>query len=866
MVDGNNPRDDSGKYGSSRRSFLQLAGVLTASGTLLSTSVTAQESDSDLEELVDEMTLSEKVYRTHGTDSPNWTLGVGGYLGGIERLGIRGIGMSGSSAGATLDVPSTAFPQPITQAATFNPELIAQGAAAQAREAKGGGVTVQLAPTMDMFRVPFHSRNLETYGEDPHLTTEMARAYTASVQDENVIATPKHFVAYNQTRTTGNVYDRFSTSEHNSVLDERTLREIYLPPFEAAVRDSDAGAIMPAYNRVNGTYSSEHYELLRDILKDEWEFDGVVISDWGGTHSTVRAAVNGLDVEMSSAEYFGETLQEAVENDELNVDVVDEMVRRGLQAQRDIDALTSEQEGLGDDSMIATEEHFELAEQTAEEGIVLLKNEDDELPLSTSSVSDLAVIGPTPEQFNLNIGGSTAREAAREIGPVEGIESAIEGDVNVTPVATDDLEYVSADGDGFSYEYYGNSDLEGEPTESGETETIDVEGAGRGEEPTFESARFEGTITPEESGVYGLGFTSGGQGFVYVDGERVAYNEPAGFAPTPERSSVELEAGTTYDVTVEIHGTAPAQLKWNPPSAYADAADAAADADVAVFLARTYTNYGDDRYQFPLPGDQNAAIESVAAANDRTVVLMNTGAPVAMPWSDDVPAIMQVWYPGQEAGTAVGNLLFGNANPSGKSPVTFAESHEDYLPGEVNTLPNEGRSYPGVSGNVYYDEGVFVGYRHFDAADIEPLFPFGHGLSYTDFEYSKVKVTPRSTTPDRGVTVEVEITNTGDRDGAETVQVYVGEVDPAVERPPKELKATAKPTIPAGETETVEMSLNRDAFRYWDPSEEDWMVDGGEYRILVGASSRDIRDETTVKVREKHRKKGSDRGADAKES
>jgi beta-glucosidase len=276
---------------------------------------------------------------------------------------------------------------------------------------------------------------------------------------------------------------------------------------------------------------------------------------------------------------------------------------------------------------------------------------------------------------------------------------------------------------------------------------------------------------------------------------------------------------------------------------------AAENNDAVVFLGRTYTNYGDDRYKFGLPGDQERAISTVANANATTALVLSTEAPVAMPWAGDVPAVLQAWYPGQEGGHAVADLLFGNANPSGKTPVTFARNYEDYLPQEINPLPEEGRGYPGVDGNVYYDEGVFVGYRHFDEQGIEPLFPFGHGLSYTDFAYENASVSRAATTPEDGLTVSVDVTNTGDRDGAEAVQVYVGAVDPSVERPPKELAGFAKVDVAAGETETVSVDVDREAFRYWDEDADEWAIDYGEYDVSVAASSRDVRATERIELR-----------------
>ncbi|MFB6269423.1 MAG: glycoside hydrolase family 3 C-terminal domain-containing protein [Halobacterium sp.] len=840
---------DEHSTGASRRTFLKATGTAAAAPlvTGIERVAAGTQDDQDVEELVAEMTLEEKVSRTYGSGSPpegDWS--IAGSVTGIERLDVPPLHMADGPTGAAVGQPTTDFPHPIAAASTFDPSLTAEQGAAMARELKAAHVSVLLAPSMDLFRVPFHSRAAETYGEDPLLAGEMVTPYVEGVQEEGVVATAKHFTAYNQTRATGDVDDSFSIAEHNVSVDERTLRELYFPAFRKAVEEGGAGAVMAAYNRVNGTYASQHRTLLREVLKDEWGFDGFVVSDWGGTHSTVDAAVSGLDVEMPRATHFGDALATAVENDNLDEAVVDEMVRRGLHAQDAIGALDGSREGVGDTSVIGADGHTQTARTIAENASVLLKNED-VLPFDGDTGS-VAVVGPTPGQFKQSAGGSDDVESTGDVSLPDGIGAATDDGVTVETAATDNLELVPAD-DEFEYAYYGNADLEGEPVETGTTATIDLssfpEAAG--------GVVVEGTVTPEESGTYGLEFTSRGRGHVYVDDELVGYNEEFAFSffpPSPERSSVDLEAGTSYDVRVEVAGGSPARLRWNTPSSVDAAVRAAENNDAVVFLGRTYTNYGDDRYKFGLPGDQERAISAVADANADTALVLNTEAPVAMPWASDVPAIMQAWYPGQEGGHAVADLLFGNANPSGKTPVTFANNYEDYLPQEINPLSEEGRGYPGVDGNVYYEEGVFVGYRHFDEHDVEPLFPFGHGLSYTDFEYENASVSRSVTTPEDGLTVSVDVSNTGDRDGAEAVQVYVGQVDPSVERPPKELAGFAKVDVAAGETETVSVDLGREAFRYWDDDADQWAVDLGEYDVSVAASSRDVRATQRVELQE----------------
>lgn len=838
----------------SRRGVLK-AGAVASTGLVLGSAgganVTANSEEID--DILEDMTLGEKVRRTHGTDGG--PAGIAGYLDGVERLDVPGMGMADSPTGVVADDPATDFPHPIAAAATFDSDLIEAKGQAIAREAKDVGASVLLGPSMDTFRVPLHSRAGESLGEDPYLSARMAAAFTGAVQSEGVIATLKHFVAYNQTRATGDVSDYYSTSEHEVIVDERALREIYFPPFEASVTEGNAGAVMPAYNRINGTFCSENPELLTDVLKDEWGFDGFVVSDWGGTHSTVDAAEAGLDVEMPSAEYFGGALEEAVDSGELDESVVDEMVRRTLASQAEIGAIDGER--VGNDPARGTNDHFELAERIAEEGTVLLKNEKNVLPLKKKTVDEIAVVGLSPEEFKYSVGGSEDVSAVRRRGLVEGLEEVGGDAVDMTAVETDRRELVESD-DGFEYAYYETAERDGDPTETGAVSTIDFAG-------DAESVVWEGTVTAPASGSFGFALTSQGESSLYIDDEAVTKNLGGGFAgPNTVRVPVDLEERVEYDVRVEAVGGSPVQLEWNPPTALDDAVAAAREADVALVLARTNTDYGDDRVQFGLPSNQNALIERVTEANERTVALLNCEAPVEMPWADSVPSILQLWLPGQEAGTAVANLLFANATPSGKSPVTFGRSLEDYLPGEVDVVPNDARAYPGVDGTVYYDEGVFVGYRHFDEHEVEPLFPFGHGESYAEFEYADLEIEP----DDDGLEVTLTVENVGDYDGKEAVQLYVCDVEASVERPPKELAAFEKVFVEAGTDERVTLHVDIDDLAFYDEDAGDWIVEPGRFDVRIGRSSRDIRlegrfesnDESEIVTDEGERDEGN--GAD----
>lgn len=416
------------------------------------------------------------------------------------------------------------------------------------------------------------------------------------------------------------------------------------------------------------------------------------------------------------------------------------------------------------------------------------------------------------------------------------------------PIGPETVSPPDSDEGGFLAEYFSGSDFSGDPqsTEVVDQIMVDDVAAASGISGT-QSVRWRGKISPQVDGTYGVQIERPGAATLYVNDE-VVVKKGGGFDAAPRASGeIELEAGLIYDIRVEVTDTegGPLYVRWDRPDVdpLREATVAARDADAAIAVVREDSSEGSDREDMVLDGNQDELVHRVASANDNSIVLVNTGGPVRMPWIDFVAGAMFVGYPGQEAGSAVANLLFGESTPSGKLPQTFGETLWDYPADE----PSE---YPGVNETSRYDEGVFVGYRYFDEVGEEPLFPFGHGLSYTEFEYSNVNVTPRSTVPDGEVTVEADVTNVGGRDGAETVQVYVGEVDPAVERPPRELKGFEKTDVAAGETETVEITMDREAFHYWDPDAEAWLVDGGEYEIAVGSSSRDIRDSVTVRVRQ----------------
>ncbi|CCQ34845.1 beta-glucosidase protein [Halorhabdus tiamatea SARL4B] len=725
-----------------------------------------------IEALIDRLTLEEKLDLVHGEDDPAEL--ATGFLPGVERLDIPSVSMVDGPLGVRPGT-ATAFPASIALAAAWDDDLAHEQGEALGRETLGADQDVLLAPGFNIVRVPQGGRTFEYYSEDPYLASRLAVGTVEGVQDAGAIATAKHFVANNQEQ------DRHEVSAEVS---ERALREIYLPAFEAAIKEADVGSVMAAYNRINGTYATEHEWLLKDLLKDEWGFEGYVVSDWWATSDGVAAANAGLDVDMPGIPVTQWHAEESLLHDvidglpdalpkqsiaklatspwlgeNVNPNLFDrspfevelpEAVRRGQVAESDIDEKIRrvfgqmDRFGLFDDEQpsgaLGTEEHRDVATRVAERGAVLLRNEGDVLPLSPETDS-IAVIGPNADTAKVGGGGSSRVTPERTVSPLEGIRERVDGDTRVA--------------------------------------------FARGTEPIDDT-----------EGVAGMDF------------------DLSEFAPGASGSD-------------------------DGAPGVGDAVVAARQADVAVIVVQDDATEGADRSLW-LPGEQDRLVAAVADAAEQTVVVCNTAGPIRMPWAGDVDAIVETWYPGQEDGHATASVLFGDTDPSGRLPVTFGRRLDDY------PASSEER-YPGVGLEAEYDEGVFVGYRHFDAEGIEPQFAFGHGLSYTDFTYADVTV---ENDGQPGATVEVDVENVGDRPGRDVVQVYLGPADAPLDRPPKALAGFETVELDAGETTTVSLDVDARAFAYYDVEEGAWVATDGDYTVLVGRSARDIVAEQTVAVEE----------------
>lgn len=804
--------------------------------------------------LLEQMTLDEKVAMLAGESA--W------YTVPIERLGIPRIkvtdgpnGARGEGTSGDQTITAACFPVGIALASTWNRGLIEQIGHALADEVKSKSAHILLAPTVNIHRSPLSGRNFECYSEDPYLTTQIAISYIRGLQSQKVGATIKHFVCNDS---------EFQRNSISSEVGERALREIYLPPFKAAVRDADVWAVMSSYNRLNGTYTSEHDYLLNDLLKGEWGFDGMVISDWNGTYSTVPAANAGLDLEMPGpGKWRGKKLLDAVQSGEVAETTIDDHVRRILRTIIKTGAM--ENPDIPPEQAIDNPEHRALIRQTAAEAIVLLKNEGNTLPIDRNKIKSIAIIGPSAKVARMMGGGSSQVSAHYSVPPFEGVmrkvgpqvqveyEQGCSNEVMLELLDTDHLAAAgSSDKTGLYTEYFDNLELAGKPAQT--SIVLSSQQIWYDENPlrtTTFSARFTAIFTPPVSGAYGFSLTNNGPTRVFINDELVFDHWASTpldrilFAPgaTEVLHEIPMTANQPYRITIEhSQGKNPAfygfRLGYKQPGVEPSierAAQLAANADIALIFAGSNSDWeseGHDRPHMDLQGEQNALIEAVAAANPNTVVILKTGSPVSMPWLDHVSAVVEAWFAGQETGNAIADVLFGDANPSGKLPQTFPVRLEDN-PAFIN--------YPGENGKVHYGEGIFVGYRYYEKKKCAPLFPFGFGLSYTTFAYDNLRLSSTKIGPDETLEVSVDVTNTGSYQGQEVVQLYLRDVVSNLVRPPKELKGFEKIDLAPGETKTVTLRLNHESMAYYDDRLHQWLAEAGEFEVLVGSSSQDIR-------------------------
>ena len=790
--------------------------------------------ESRINEILKKMTLEEKADMLGG-DSTAFDSKP------LARLGIPALRMTDGPNGVRWG-KSTAFPVGVCIAATWDPDLIFQMAQALGRETKAQGRNVLLGPCVNIHRDPHAGRNFESFGEDPFLAARTAVPYIQGLQSEKVMATVKHFACNNQE------YERNSM---DSKVDERVLREIYFPAFKAAVTEAKSWSVMSSYNRLNGHYASSNTWLLKNVLKEEWGFQGFVMSDWGAVHSIVPTMYAGLDIEMPTGKYMNvENVVQAIREGRMKESHVDDKIRRMLRAMFAMNLFENEVPSGGE---LMTDRHLDIAQKVAESGIVLLKNENSLLPLDAGRLKSLAVIGPNAAILRTGGGGSSKVDADDAVSPLMAMRETAPGlEIKFAPgVITDsDLKVIPEEflrtpdsKPGLFGEYYDNPDFEGSPVYKRIDRTVEFNwrrGGPEGLPADNFSIRWTGKLTVPESGQYLMATTSDDGTRLYLDGKLIVDNWGDHGMET-KTADVELKAGRPVDLVLEFYehyGDAGAILKYQKleGNILARAVETARTADAAVlfmgFNDRDETE-GRDRKSNAFSEDQEELIKKVTAVNQNVVVVINSGAGVLMDsWVDDVSGLIQAWYPGQQGGYALANILLGKVNPSGKLVSTFFRNEAD--------TPTY-KYYPGEEDQLYYKEGLFVGYRHYDKYGIEPLFPFGHGLSYTTFEYSDLKISSKEVKKGQSVTVSLTVKNTGDRSGAEVVQLYLGDDDCSVERPVKELKGYSKIFLNPGEEKEIELLVDPEAMMFWDKATGSWRAEEGQFTVNLGSSSRDIR-------------------------
>ena len=808
------------------------------------------------------MTLDEKASLTSG--SGGWSTKP------IARLGLAGVIMSDGPAGVRgpftpgvgPQVASLCIPCGSALGATWNPELVQRLGDALGREARAKATRILLAPTVNIHRSPLGGRNFECYSEDPLLSGKIAAAYVRGVQAQNVACTVKHFA--------GNDAE-FERMTIDVIIDDRTLREITLLPFELAVREGGALAIMTAYNRLNGSYCAESIELMT-ILRDEWGFEGFVVSDWFASASTQGAVRAGLDLQMPGPDrFYGAPLAAAVRDGSVAELEADLPVRRLLTVLDRVGALDDEPRepmSLRDPSDAA------LAVEAAAESMVLLRNEG-VLPLDPTLITRVAVIGPNAAHARIMGGGSAEVMPYDETSPLDALRQRLGPGVEVRyELGCDTLRTLPAINVGFSIDVFEGLNCDGESVarfqrDNGNVFLVPGQDTGLPKGPM--SFRATGTYTPDVDGPHTVSMVQIGSTRVRVDGRLVidgVANPPPpgqeffGMGSVEVRADVALTSGRSHEIEVEYRtetrqwafGAKIGCVAVSPPDLMDRAVAAAAWADTAIVVVGTNNDWESesfDRQSIDLPGDQEELIRRIGAVNSRTVVAVNAGAPVAMDWSGVVPAVLQIWFGGQGMGLALAGVLMGDREPSGRLPTTF--------PVRIEDNPSYG-NFPGEHGRVRYGEGVLVGYRGYEAKRIAPQYAFGHGLSYTTFAITPPRIDGRR--------VCVSVTNTGLRRGAEVVQCYVGACQPRVTRPLKELKAFRKVWLEPGESADVIFDLDDRAFAYWNPGDlyhpdyasgfggppppvagaRGWTVDPGDYVVSVGRSSADVAHTATITI------------------
>ncbi len=792
--------------------------------------------------MLSKLTLEQKIALLGGED--------GMYTHPMPSIDLPRFKMSDASVGVRTWGPTTAYAGGVALAATWDPAFAHELGQSLGKDARARGVNFLLGPGVNIARAPVGGRNFEYLSEDPFLNASLDVPYIEGVQSQGVVATVKHYALNNEE------YNRHNAS---SDIDERTMREIYLPAFEAAVTKGHVDAVMNSYNLVNGVHATQNHFLNIEVLKNDWGFKGILMSDWGATYDGVASANNGLDLEMPSPEFMNEqTLVPAVKDGRVSESTIDDKVLRLLRVELRYGWTRRPQLDPADSTYSVADRAIAL--QGALESITLLKNQGHLLPLDPAKIKTIAIVGPDAWPAVTGGGGSSYATPFAAVSTVTGIANFLGPNVHVLysrglPPMQDVLRQTQWQG-GVKIETFPSADFSGTPETATRPDVADwrqVQWQPEGKSPR--SIRYTATFKAGAAGNYLLIAAAAGRDTfkVMADGRQVL-EEGNSEGQVPQSATLELSASQNVQIVADYVPYAAGTrfglgMAYEPDLVSADAKKFASIADAVVVCAGfdpETEGEGHDR-TFKLPWGQDALIEAMAAANPHTIVTLTGGGGMeTAPWLDKVPVLLHTWYPGQEGGTAVAEILFGKHDPEGKLPVTFDRSWPDsasyawYYPKGPDTTLHEtgpnGQPIDYTIQHVKYGDKLMVGYRYWTTMHKEPLFPFGFGLSYTTFRFSNLHV-PASATRGAEVPVSFDVTNTGKVDGAEVAQLYVSDPSAKVDRPERALKGFEKVRLAPGETKHVTLTLDARSFSYWDDSAQQWAIDPGKFIIRVGDSS-----------------------------
>jgi len=804
-------------------------------------------SEKKIDDLIVKMTLEEKIDF------------IGGYqdfhIRAVPRLGIPQANMADGPVGVRNYGPSTAYPATIALAASWDTSLARRIGNAIGKESRARNNHIMLCPAMNIHRAPMNGRNFEYLGEDPYLAGKIAAKFIQGIQKEGVMATAKHYM--------GN-FQEYSRHKISSDMDERTMREIYLPAFQSSVIEGQAAAVMTSYNLINGIYASQNDYLINKILKEEWNFKGIVMSDWTSTYEGVAAANGGLDLEMPSGKAMcRDTLLPAVKDGRLSEKTIDDKIRRILREYERFGYF--ENPDISNGFVLDSAGVRATALDGARGGIVLLKNENNILPIQPDAVKRIALIGPNGDPAVTGGGGSSLvwplyplslYKALQNIAP-KGVSVEFESGIYETDLLPSEFYaqskfYIVTGGKkvpGLKIEYYSKRWVQGIPDKEQYTDNSNMVFNRVPAEinKDFFSTNCSGLLQVEETGKYRF-VVSSDVGFTLFVNDSAILSSWGNVREAVHSAMFQLEAGKEYKIalhTVQFHANGIARIGYESDRSAKQKADAKygqarklAEKSDLVILSLGFNNETEkeDRDRtFALPENQQTLIKEILNTKKDVIVVLNAGGNVDMnAWLPQTEGLIHAWYPGQEGNLAAAENLFGKTNPSGKLPVSFEKRWEDNASYD-SYYDNDGDKH------VIFTEGVFLGYRHFDRNNIEPEFPFGFGLSYTTFEYSNLHSYKDYFKTNDLVELMLTIKNTGKEDGAEVVELYVNDPVSSFPRPPKELKAFSKIQLKAGESRDIRFTLDENAFHFYNPDKKQWEVEPGEFNILIGSSSKDIR-------------------------